>query len=52
MSLENARTFPVLWGGLHEGQGNKLNAPEHTDVWLWGLKAHHKWWPLPQRQGC
>ena len=37
---------------LGKGLGHKLSALEHMDMWLWGLEAHHKWWPLPQRQGC
>ena len=39
--------LPVLQDGLREGRGHKLSAPNHIDVWLWGLEAHHKWWPLP-----
>ena len=46
------KDLPDLRGGLREVQGHKLSALEHMDMWLWGLEAHHKWWPLPQRQGC
>ena len=52
VSLVKARTFLCSGVGFREGQGHKLSAPEHINVWLWGLQAHHKWWPLPQRQGC
>ena len=52
MSLVKARTFLCSGVGFREGRGHKLSAPEHMDVWLWGLQAHHEWWPLPQRQGC
>ena len=24
-----------------------MTSPEHADVWLWGLEAHHKWWLSP-----
>ena len=42
----------VLRCGLHKGPGHEVSAPEHTDVWLWGLKVHYGWWPLLQQQGC
>ena len=41
--------IPVLRGGLREGRGHKLSAPEHTDMWFWGLNVHHERWPLPQK---
>ena len=45
------KDLPVLRSGLREGRGQKLSTPEHLDVWLWGLKAHHEWWSLLQRKG-
>ena len=51
MSLREGEDLPVLRGRLHKGQGHKLSAPEHMDVWLWVLEAHHEWWPIPQQQG-
>ena len=52
MSLAKARTFLSSGVGFREGQGHKLSAPEHIDLWLWVLEAHGKWGPLPQRQSC
>ena len=52
MSLREGEDLPVLRGRLRKGQGHKLRASEHMDVWFWVLEAHHQWWPIPQRQGC
>ena len=41
------KNLPVLRGWLGKGRGHELSAPEHSDVWLWGLEEHHKRWPIP-----